>query len=823
MSATGMDLQNLLTRFGLERFRPGQEEVIQSVLAGHDCLCIMPTGGGKSLCYQLPAVARSGVTLVVSPLIALMKDQVDAMSTMGISATFINSTLTGSEQRLRLQQMAAGKFDLVYIAPERIRNPQFLEHVRQFHVQLLAVDEAHCISEWGHDFRPDYARLGRLREQLGQPQTIALTATATAAVRQDVIEHLRLKEPKIFISGFARPNLRFEVAQVYGAAEKNERLLELIRECPGAGIVYASTRKGCEEVAELLENELQRPVGLYHAGLESEQRRQVQEDFMRGDVEIIVATNAFGMGINKLNLRFVVHYNMPGSLEAYYQEAGRAGRDGLPARCLLLFSFSDRYIHEFFIDNAYPPPETVDSVYRLLRGQRSDPIEITQQEIKDRLALSIGTEGISACEKILEKCGAIKRLDSQQNLPTLVDLLPREAGVRRKVLQALESIVGPQRFDRVSFPLPRLIAMTGLDKEAVARALRELSKLADFDYVPPFRGRAIHLLKPETPFEGLEIDFAELDRRKALELEKLECVIRYARHHGCRQAVILEYFGETSGAPCGSCDNCGGQWTTSHGAGREAHSPLELQSVRIALSGVARSGGRFGKQIVAQMLTGSKSAKLRKYHLDRLSTFGLLPSLTQQEVLQLLDELQRQSLLMQSEVERFRPVVQLTRLGAEVMRQRADLPQPLGLPAILLAKLAGDAAAANRNEQAETVDSSQAIPERNVDPDEVSSHPDFYWSWRILSQGFRPRECAAIRRLPLESVYQHAAEAQRQGYEIYESWLFTAQELEDLSGELDGEAAVAEESEPAALRMAQRDALAAIRGRARISSVPPGS
>ena len=343
-----------LSRFGLTSFRPGQREVIQAVLEGHDCLCIMPTGGGKSLCFQLPSLMRPGVTLVVSPLIALMKDQVDALTRLGVRAGYINSALSAAEQAERLRELETGQLDLLYVAPERFRSPRFLEVVRRIGVQLLAVDEAHCISEWGHDFRHDYARLGLFRQRLGNPQTMALTATATHDVRADVIVQLQLREPRTFVAGFARPNLHYESQVCAGLLDKRAALEQLLQEVPGCGIIYAATRKACEQVAEELRTSQRRQVAVYHAGMQMDDRRTVQERFMAGEVQIVVATNAFGMGIDKADVRFVVHYHIPGSLEAYYQEAGRAGRDGLVSRCLLLFAHADRYIQEFFIDSAFP-------------------------------------------------------------------------------------------------------------------------------------------------------------------------------------------------------------------------------------------------------------------------------------------------------------------------------------------------------------------------------------------------------------------------------------------------------------------------------------
>ena len=373
MSVSGDNLDALLPRFGLSTFRPGQREVIATVLAGKDCLCVMPTGGGKSLCYQLPALALDGLTLVVSPLIALMKDQVDQLQARGFPVTFINSTLPVEEQYDRLDRVAAGEFRLAYVVPERFRSSRFLEAVRAVGLKLLAVDEAHCISQWGHDFRPDYARLGYFRRMLGNPTTIALTATATDVVRRDIVEHLALNEPRTFITGFARENLFYEVLSPRTDREKAEMLVKFLRETPGTGIIYASTRKRTEEVAEIIGQQTPRRAAVYHAGLPPDERRATQEAFMSGRCEVIAATNAFGMGIDKADVRFVVHYNLPGSLEAYYQEAGRAGRDGKPSRCVMLYHGGDRYIQEFFIENSYPGPDVIREGLRIPRFARRRP------------------------------------------------------------------------------------------------------------------------------------------------------------------------------------------------------------------------------------------------------------------------------------------------------------------------------------------------------------------------------------------------------------------------------------------------------------------
>jgi ATP-dependent DNA helicase RecQ len=364
----------LSTRFGHDTFRPGQEEAATAVLEGRDLVAVMPTGSGKSLCFQLPALLLDGVTLVVSPLIALIKDQVDVLQAKGIAAAAIHSGLAPGDRAAAERALGAGLLDLVYVAPERFASAGFRAALADAQVARLVVDEAHCISQWGHDFRPDYRRLSRLKSELGVPAA-AFTATATPEVRADIAAQLQLAEPLEIVTGFERPNLTLIVESCRTRADKGRALDRLLREVGPPGIVYAATRKNVDQWTDDLRAR-GLVAGAYHAGLGDDDRSRVQEDFLAGRLDVIAATNAFGMGIDKRDLRFVAHADVPGSLEAYYQEVGRAGRDGLPARGLLMFSPADLRTQEFFLEGSNPDPETFRRVWERMGEGPGDDQEI---------------------------------------------------------------------------------------------------------------------------------------------------------------------------------------------------------------------------------------------------------------------------------------------------------------------------------------------------------------------------------------------------------------------------------------------------------------
>ena len=340
-------LPSLKSVFGYEAFRPLQQEIMEAALSGRDALAILPTGGGKSLCYQLPALQREGLTLVVSPLIALMKDQVDQLQAAGVAATFLNSSVPGGEARSRLAGLERGEYKLLYLAPERLFLPDFLEKLKRWRVTALAIDEAHCISEWGHDFRPEYRQLATLREHFPGVPVVALTATATERVQSDIVTQLQLSEPGRFVASFNRPNLTYRVTP---KQRPRRQVLDYVAgQRAVSGIVYCQSRKAVEDYAAALKEAGHKALP-YHAGLPQSERIANQESFIRDDAQVICATIAFGMGINKPNVRYVLHADLPKNIESYYQETGRAGRDGLPAECVLLFSPGDIAKYNYFID-----------------------------------------------------------------------------------------------------------------------------------------------------------------------------------------------------------------------------------------------------------------------------------------------------------------------------------------------------------------------------------------------------------------------------------------------------------------------------------------
>jgi ATP-dependent DNA helicase RecQ len=619
-----MDLPDLLQRrFGFPAFRPGQEEIVRHVASGHDALVVMPTGAGKSLCFQVPALARGGTALVISPLIALMKDQVDALVARDVRATCLNSSLPEDEYRARFTALMRGEVEILYVAPERF-TPSFLQALQKVDIRLFVIDEAHCLSQWGHDFRPDYLRLGKVREALGKPPTIALTATATPEVQADIAHTLQLDQASRFVRGFDRTNLILDVIDVERTADKDALLAELVGK--GPALVYASTRKRVEQATQALRNAGVR-AGMYHAGMSPQDRTRIQDAFMADEFPVVVATNAFGMGIDKRDIRAIVHYDMPGTVEAYYQEIGRAGRDGHTSRAVLLFQQGDRRIHQFFIDNAHPPVEWVHQIYNWLLARGSNPVYAGVEELAEVLPADAGERAAATCLYMLVREGLIRRIAPSDRMAS-IRLLPNApsaapTGLRGKVWEHV----------RVHATLPGYAYTFSpevwcedldLNRDQLTATLRGLEDRGYLEHQAADRTGGVELLQPHLP---LQLDERRIRERRSREYAKLDRMFAYATS-SCRRRYIIEYFGEAADFErCGTCDACRAGVDPKPVA--RALTPDESTTVVKVVACLARMERHanqrgFSVDLLVKTLMGSAEAKIKQFGFDLITTYGIL-------------------------------------------------------------------------------------------------------------------------------------------------------------------------------------------------------
>ncbi len=582
--------QALQRHYGFSDLRDGQTRAIREILAERDSLIVLPTGGGKSLCYQPPAMVLPGLTIVVSPLIALMDDQVQSLRRRGISAASLHSGLTPAEEKTTWEAAESHQLRLLYMSPERLLLERTLTRLSTQRIAVLAIDEAHCVCEWGYDFRPNYLRLVVARRRLKPSVTVALTATATPATRLDIIRVLELERPHVVVSGFDRPNLHFAVQRADHTRERLLLIRTLVRSiAPTPAIVYAGTRNGVESVARFLRRG-EDAVDCYHAGRTPADRARVQEHFLRGDLRVLVATNAFGMGVDKPDVRLVIHLAPPGSIEDYYQEAGRASRDGAPGRCIVLAGEGDRHLHERFLKSSYPHPTLVRAFWIRLVGLANASGALTLEPPEARnLAANCLTSGDAPLLDVLVRHDIVEATPAPPGAWKVRLLVTRAEALRLADLsspdarQLLDQIVvagtRPRGAPFITLnDLPRPLA-----RDRLRDAVDELSN-ARILYCQP---AAIHvqLKQGASTLTALPIDWKLRRAREAIERAKLDAMHDYVSTRRCRRWFLLRYFGQDP-APtaCGDCDNC-----TLVGSG--AHGRLAVL-LRTAL-GSARNGARF--------------------------------------------------------------------------------------------------------------------------------------------------------------------------------------------------------------------------------------
>jgi ATP-dependent DNA helicase RecQ len=555
-------------------FRPMQEEIINAVLSGKDVLALLPTGGGKSICFQVPALMQDGVCLVISPLIALMKDQVANLLQKGIPAMAIHSGMPYPEVQQCLQQVAEGEIKFLYLSPERLETELFKDFLEYLQINLIAVDEAHCISQWGYDFRPPYLRIAQIRTLLPNVPVLALTASATPKVQEDIIDKLLFKQYSIFKQSFERPTLSYSVFLV---DSKINKLLDILRKVPGSSIVYCKSRRLTKEVAQMLAMQ-QVSVNYYHAGLSEQERSERQMAWLQNKTRVMVCTNAFGMGIDKPGVRTVVHYDAPDCIENYYQEAGRAGRDGQKAFAVLLYTQEDIAYLQGLPQQRFPDLLVIQQLYQALADYLQIPVGIGQYQYFD---FDFGSFVKTFKLDLLQVINVLKVLEQEGHLSfneniflpakvmfkapqSLLEAYEESHPMLQPVIKCLLRTYQGILDNRVSVNEKQIAKMAGLSFESVYKDLQQLHALGIIEYLPQKETPQIHFLTNRAPASFLHIDKKHYASRKKLYTQRVKAMLQFmGREKDCRSVYIAAYFGDNAVKKCGICDNCLHQKSTS--------------------------------------------------------------------------------------------------------------------------------------------------------------------------------------------------------------------------------------------------------------------
>ncbi|MEZ4829895.1 MAG: ATP-dependent DNA helicase RecQ [Bacteroidia bacterium] len=610
--------------WGYDAFRPLQPEIIESAISGRDTLALLPTGGGKSVCFQVPALCQEGMALVISPLIALMKDQVERLNQMGIAATYVNSAMPRWQIDQKLQGAMDGKYKFLYLAPERIQSEMFRLRLPKMKINFLVVDEAHCISQWGYDFRPSYLEISLIREVIPNIPVIALTASATPRVQKDIVEKLNMRDPARFAKSFRRDNLRYFVIEEENVAE---RILRIVQRTLGTGIIYARTRKLTEKIAEMISAK-GISAAAYHGGMKNSQRSQIQQEWIEGKTRVIVATNAFGMGIDKPDVRFVVHHNLPFDLESYYQEAGRGGRDGNTALAIAFRSPVDIAEMKRWSRDKYPTWEQLNHHYHqlcnyfqvpnsgedgeqhpLIMGELAPAVQIPALLLYNSLRL-LHQEGEISFQEDADDFGYIQFAATPEDLLIYKQQHPSLAGLIDFMLRTLggESYIQEVRF------LPAFWAgKLEIGTDALQKQLERLAQHRIIFYQPPTGLPSIRFLRPRHLLNKKSMNWEKYQFLREQNERRLQEMLNYVHEtEVCRSLMIQHYFGEVSHTPCGKCDVCIGRNKTKVTDG-------DYQQIQAAIISYVKSGAVTYRRVINEVREGTPAQreKVLRYLLDK--------------------------------------------------------------------------------------------------------------------------------------------------------------------------------------------------------------